>query len=161
MIKLYYALAYPHIQNHIVVWGTAPVYQLKNLIVRINSMLRIIQGVIRVNGRPTISNNELYKQLGFLKLTSVFKYNLFKFLRLLLTGELPELWNILLYTHIAPHSYNTRQIRFRHPALTCEGERRALSHKLILLYESVPRNMLEINLGSSLKIFKRSLMDCQ
>ena len=124
-------------------------------------MLRIIQGVVRVNGRPTVSNNELYKQLGLLKLTSVFKYNLFKFLRLLLSGELPEFWNILLSTHIAPHSYNTRQIRFRHPALTCEVERRALSHQLILLYESVPRNILEMNLGSSLKIFKRSLMDSQ
>ena len=80
-------------------------------------MLRIIQGVVRVNGRPTVSNNEFYKQFGLLKLTSVFKYNLFKFLRLLLSGELPEFWNILLSTHIAPHSYNTRQIGFRHPAL--------------------------------------------
>ena len=124
-------------------------------------MLRIILGVVRVNGRPTVSNNELYKQLGLLKLTSVFKYNLFKFLRLLLSGELPEFWNILLSTHIATHSYNTRQIRFRHPALTCEVERRALSHQLILLFESVPRNILEMNLGSSLKIFKRSLMDSQ
>ena len=34
LIKLYYALAYPHIQNHIAVWGAAPVYQLKNLTVR-------------------------------------------------------------------------------------------------------------------------------
>ena len=160
LIKLYYALAYPHIQNHIVVWGAAPVYQLRNLMVRINNILRIILGVIRVNGRLTVSNNELYKQLGLLKLTSVFKYNLFKFLGLLLSGELPEFWNILLSTHIAPHSYNTRQIRFRHPALMCEVERRALSHQLILLYESVPRNILEMSIGSSLKIFKRSLLIC-
>ena len=124
-------------------------------------MLRIIQGVVRVNGRPTVSNNELYKQLGLLKLTSVFKYNLFKCLRLLLSGELPEFWNILLSTHMALHAYNTRQIRFRHPSLTCEIERRALSHQLILLYEIVPRNILEMNLGSSLKIFKKSLMDSQ
>ena len=124
-------------------------------------MLRIIQGIIRVNGRPTVNDNELYKQLGFLKLTSVFKYNLFKFLRLLLSGTQPEFWNILLSTHIAPHSYNTRQIRFRHPALTCEVERRALSHQLIFLYESVPRNILEMNIESSLKIFKWSLMDSQ
>ena len=107
--------------------GGCPVYQLRNVAVRINNMLRIMQGVIRVNGRPTVSNNELYKQLGFLKLTSVFKYNLFKFLRLLLSRELPEFWNILLSTYIAQHSYNIRQIRFRHPALTCEVERRALS----------------------------------
>ena len=161
LIKLYYALAYPHIQNHIVVWGAAPVYQLRNLMVRINNMLRIRLGVIRVNGRHTVSNNELYKQLGLLKLTNVFKYNLFKFLGQLLSGELPEFWNILLSTHIAPHSYNTRQIRFRHPALTCEVERRTLSHQLILLYESIPRNILEMSTGSSLKIFKKSLMDSQ
>ena len=31
MMKLYYALAYPHLINHIIVWGAAPVTHLKVL----------------------------------------------------------------------------------------------------------------------------------
>ena len=63
--------------------------------------------------------------------------------------------------HLVPHSYNTRQLGFRHPALVCEVERRALSHQLILLYESIPRSILDMNFRASLRMFKRSLMDTQ
>ena len=161
LLKLYYALAFPHISNHIEVWGASPTSQLRNLYVRINSMLRIILGVTRINGRPTMSNNDLYKQLGLLKLSSVYKYNLFKFLKLLLEGMLPEFWNILMADYVAPHSYNTRQIRLRHPALVCEIERRAMSHQLILLYESVPINILERNYSAAIAQFKRLLIDSQ
>ena len=94
LVKLYYALAYPHISNHIVVWGAAPTSQLKNLTVRINNMLRMILGVVKINGRPTISNKELFKQLELLNLTSIYKYNLFKLLKLLLDGKLPAFWNL-------------------------------------------------------------------
>ena len=66
LVKLYYALAYPHISSHIIVWGSSPANHLNNLIIRIN-MLRIILGVTRVNGRPIMSNNELQYMfsLGF------------------------------------------------------------------------------------------------
>ena len=161
LVKLYYALAYPHITNHIIVWGSSPSNHLINLIVRINNMLRIILGVTRVNDRPTMSNDELYKSLGLLKLNSIFKYNLFKFLRLLLDDKLPEFWNILLSENIASHRYNTRQLRFRHPALTCEIERRALSHQLIILYESVPRNIFEMSYAASQTTFKNLLLGNQ
>ena len=141
--------------------GRAPASHLNILTVRVNNLLRVIQGVTTVNGRPTVSNDDLYKQLGLLKLKSVFKYNLFRFLRLLVDGELPEFWNLLMSEYISPHSYNTRQLRFRHPALVCEIERRALSHQLILLYESIPRGILEMSPGASLKAFKKSLMETQ
>ena len=159
LVKLYYALAYPHIVNHIIVWGSSPPYHLQNLLVRINNMLRVILGVKRVNGRPTMSNAQLYKKLGLLSLPDIYKYNLFKFLKLLIDGSMPEFWNILLSEHVANHSYNTRQLRFRHPALTCEIERRALPHQLILLYEDVPRHILGMSYTASLKAFKKSLVD--
>ena len=161
LLKLYFALAYPHIQNHIVVWGASPASHLKVLDVRINNMLRVIQGVARVNGRPTVSNDDLYKQLGLLNLTSIFRYNLFKLLRFLIDGKLPDFWNILMAEYLTSHSYNTRQLRFRHPSLLCEIERRALSHQLILLYESVPRLIMDSNPTTSLKMFKKSLLVTQ
>ena len=161
LVKLYYALAYPHISNHIVVWGAAPPSQLKDLLVRINNMLRIILGVMKINGRPTMSNKELFKQLGLLNLTSIYKYNLFELLKLLLDGKLPEFWNLLMAPYVASHTYSTRQIGLRHPALVCEVERRALSHQLILLYENVPRNILECDYTTALKQFKKFLSDSQ
>ena len=161
LVKLYYALAFPHISNHIVVWGSAPAYHLKNLTVRVNNMLRIILGIVKVNGRPIISNAELYKQLGLLNVRSVYQHNLFKLLRLLLDGELPEFWNILLAENLTSRVYNTRQSRFRHPALVCEVERRALPHQLILLHECIPKTLLEMNFTTSLKLYKKSLLESQ
>ena len=55
-MKLYHALAYPHIQNHIIVWGAAPASHLKTLEVRINNMLRVILGVTRINGRAALTS---------------------------------------------------------------------------------------------------------
>ena len=141
--------------------GCFSTFSLKNLSIRINNLLRIILGVTRVNGRLTMSNTDLYKNLGLLKLSSIYRYSLFKFLRLLLDGKLPEFWNMLLSEQLMNHAYNTRQPRFRHPALTCEIERRALPHQLILLYESVPREVLEKSNASSLTVFKKSLLHNQ
>ena len=161
LVRLYYALAFPHISNHITVWGAAPAYQLNTLSVRINNLLRVILGVTRVNGRPTMSNDNLYKQLGLMKLNSVYRYNLFKFLKLLLDGKMPNFWTILMSEYVSSHSYNTRQIRFRHPALVCEIERRAMSHQLILLYESVPKDIVDSSYSSAIKQFKSLLIGSQ
>ena len=124
-------------------------------------MLRTILGVTRTNGRPNISNNELFKQLGLLKLNSIHKYELFKFLKLLLDGKLPEFWHILMAEYMTSHTYNTRQIRLRHPALVCEVERRALPHQLIVLYEDIPSNILEENYSIAVKHYKKFLLDGQ
>ena len=45
MMKLYYALAYPHLINHIIVWRATPVTHLKVLSTRLNNMLRVILGI--------------------------------------------------------------------------------------------------------------------
>lgn len=161
LIKLYYALVYPHLSGHIVIWGSSPPSHLKQLTVRLNTLLRTILGVEWVNGRPQTGNNELYSQLGLLKLNSIYKLNLFKLLRLLLDGELPEFWELLLASHLTPHAYNTRGIRFRHPNIVCEVERRALSYQLILMLEELSPSMLEISFKASIKQFKKSLLTGQ
>ena len=65
LIKLYYALVFPHLSNHVIVWGSAPPSHLKVLTVRVNNILRTILGVTWENNRPTVSNNELYMNLNF------------------------------------------------------------------------------------------------
>ena len=108
IFKRYYALIYPHMNNHVIILGSAPPFHLNPLTVCINNLLRTILGAIRANGRPTRSVDYLYQQLGFLKLDGLFRYNLYKFLRLLLDGDLPALAHVLLGDHIKTHSYNTR-----------------------------------------------------
>ena len=146
MMKLYYALAFPHLNNHVVIWGSSPPFHMKNLSIRVNNMLRVIFGVRWVNARPTVGTNMLYKSRNLLKVVSIFRYNLFKLLRHLLDGRLPDFYGMLLEPYISTHSYQTRGGRFLHPALVCEVERRALPHQLILLYDSLPDNILNMNM---------------
>ena len=158
LIKLYYALVFPHLNNHVIVWGSAPPSHLRLLTVRINNLLRTMLGVRWENGRPLMSNNELYKQLNLLNLNSIFKINLYRLLRLLLDGKLPEFWQLLLANHVTTHSYNTRNLRFRHPNIVCEIERRALSYQLIKMLDELPPNILEMSFKASLKLFKKLLL---
>ena len=80
LLKLYFALVYPHLTNH-VVWGSSPPSQLKKLLVRINTLLRTILGITWVNGRPLLHNSELYKQLRLMNFNSIYKLNIFKLFR--------------------------------------------------------------------------------
>ena len=161
LIKLYYALVYPHLCNHITVWGSAPPSHLKILVVRTNNTLRTILGVLWENNRPVLSNDELYRKLNLLKLNNIFRLNLYKLLRLLLDGELPKFWQLLLANYVTRHEYNTRGVRFRHPNIVCELERRALSYQLILMLDNLPSYFLETNFKTSLRHFKRALLEEQ
>ena len=161
LIKLYYALVYPHLSGHIVVWGSAPPTHLRYLIVRVNNLLRTILGVTWENGRPSMGTNEMYRDLGLLQLKNIYKFNLYKLLRLLIDGELPEFWELLLSRYTTPHAYNTRHVRFRHPNINCEVERRALSYQLILMLEDLPPNILDMGFQASVKQFKTRLLTSQ
>ena len=57
LIKLYKALVFPHLINHVVIWGSAPQCHLKVLVTRVNNLLRVILGVRWVDGRPTVCTN--------------------------------------------------------------------------------------------------------
>ena len=161
LIKVYFGLAHPHLTSHLIIWGAAPPSHMKALQIRINNMLRIILGVAWMNGRPLATTRELYERLGLLNLDSLFKYNLYKFLHLMLDGKLPDFMGLLLTDHVTVHAYNTRQIRYRHPALSCEVERRALPHQLIVLYESLPNDVLTLAMNTSLRRFKTLLYETQ
>ena len=161
MMKLYYALVFPHLINHVIIWGSAPNCHLKVLSTRLNNLLRVILGVKWVNYRPVISTQDMYNQNKVLKLESIFKYCLYKFLRQLVDGHLPEFYNSLLEPHTSLHAYGTRGRRFRHPALVSEVERKFLPHQLILLYDSLPDEIFNVNLTVSLETFKTLLLSNQ
>ena len=161
LLKLYQALALPHVNLHLEIWGSSPAYQINILEVKMNNLLRIIFGIFRLNGVPTMSTHLMYNTFGVLRFRSLFKLSLLKLLRALIDGRNPELFNILLRPYLISHNYGTRGGRFRHPRLTCEIERRFLPHQLILLYEELPGVLFENSTSCSIRSFKHSLLDNQ
>ena len=161
LVKLYQALAVPHINLHLEIWGSAPIYLLNTLETKMNNLLRIIFGIYRVNGIPTMGTREMYNTNRILRLKSIYQLRLFKFLRALLDGRIPELYDLLLRPYIAHHNYGTRGGQFRHPNLTCEIERRFLSYQLIIMYEQLPDHFFVNLLSPSLRSFRQYLLNIQ
>ena len=147
--------------NHVVVWGSAPPSNLKILTVRLNNMLRVILGVRWIDGRPNMHTTEMYKNNNEMKLESIFQLCLFKLIKQLLDGKLPDMFRYLLEPHLSRRSYNTRNGPFRHPAQTNEVERRSLPHQLISLHDLVPAQYLNQGPHLAIKEFKRYLLDTQ
>ena len=161
LFKLFYALAYPHLINHIVIWGSAPASHLKVLTTRMNNMLRVILGVKWTDGRPNLNTDVMYRRNDVMKVESIYRYCLFKLLKKLLDGGCPEMFGYLLEPHLSLRNYETRNGIFRHPALACEVERRSLPHQLIKLYDSIPADLLNQSFNLSVKNFKRYLLNDQ
>ena len=161
LCKLYYALVYPHLNLNIVIWGSAPEFHIRPLKTRLNNLLRLILGVTWENNRPNCSTADLFKILSFLNIFSIFKLNLFKFLKLILDGNLPIFYNLLLARYETPHGYSTRRMGFRCPNVTCEIERRGLSYQLILLLEELPAGLINMSYTSAVKHLKRALLNGQ
>ena len=84
LLKLYQALALPHVNLHLEIWGASPTYQMNILEVKINDLLRTIFGIFRVNGVPSMGTLEMHKSFSVLRLGSLYKLCLFKLLRALL-----------------------------------------------------------------------------
>ena len=161
LVKLYYALVYPHLNASIIVWGSAPESHLRPLQVRLNNLLRTILGVTWDGVRPSMNTTKIFNVLSFLRLPNIFKLNLFKFLKLLLDGKLPVFWELLMARYVTPHSYSTRRVGFRCPDVSCEVERRGLSYQLIMLLEELPAGVLDLNFNLSKRRFKRILLEGQ
>ena len=153
LIKLYSSLALPHLMHHIIIWGSAPACQMERLFKRVNNLLRRILRIHWVNERPLVGTNELYKTLGIFNLNSLYKLCIFKFLRQLLDGRNPDLYDMLLRPYLSNHNYGTRGNVFRHPAFVCEIDRRFLPHQMIILYEDLPQEILNNSITSSVTYF--------
>ena len=141
--------------------GSAPAYQTRHLHVRINNLLRIILGVQWEDGRPLTRTDAMYESLDVLKLPSLYKFNLFKLLRQLLDGRYPDMFNTLLRPFISTHTYEMRRRMFLHPPLTCEVERRFLTHQMIIMHDTLPRELLDGTLPYCLRSFKLKLLNEQ
>ena len=91
-------------------------------------------------------------------LKNIFKLQLFKFMVLMLKGELSEFYDQLLRPYHLPHVYNTRSQLFRYPMLTCEVERRAVPFQIISLHKKIPTHFyVDESVSSSVRKYKKFL----
>ena len=126
LLLLYFAFILPHLTLHIEICGAATDCHLRKIAVRQNQILRTILGIGYIEFIPTVGTGEMYRNLKVLTVKNLFKLQLFK---------LPMFYDMILRPLLLPHSYNTQTRKFRHPLLSCEVERRAIAHQIILLYE--------------------------
>ena len=159
---LYHSFILPHLTLHIVLWGTAPEVYINKLRIKQNKLLRAILNVEVVNGVPQQRSMDMYSDLRILTVNNLFRFQLFRFLNLLLNGSLPSFYNLLLRPLLTNHNYGTRTRRFRHPLVVCEVERRAVAHQLVLMYEDIDPNFYNsVNIQKALKQYKIFLLDEQ
>ena len=102
---LYYSLVYSRIHYGISAWGTASEVKLKQLRVRLNTILRI-------TGKKDYNTpiTELYQHLNFLVLDDIYKLELAKIMYLLHHNDLPPVLNNSFTKLKSIHSHDTRQL---------------------------------------------------
>ena len=162
LILLYFTFILPHLTLHIEIWGAAPDCHLRKLAVRQNQILRTILGIRYIDFIPTVRTEEMYRNLKVLTIKNLFKLQLFRFMVLLLNDELPMFYNMILRPLLLPYGYNTRGRKFRHPLLSCEVERRAIAHQIILLYEETPSAYYEdVSICKAKQLYKDFLLSLQ
>ena len=104
----------------------------------------------------------MYKTLNTLTVRNLYKLNMFRFLMMMLRGDLPYFYNALMRPLEIAHIYNTRALTFRHPLITRETERRSIVHQLVLLHEAVsPEIYMDKSLRVALTHFKKALLESQ
>ena len=161
LVLLYHTFILPHLMLHIVLWGTAPEVYMSKLRIKQNKLLRAILNVEVVNGIPQQRSMAMYNNLGLLTISNLFRFQLFRFLNLLLNGSLPSFYNLLLRPLLSNHNYGTRTRRFRHPLVVCEVERRAVAHQLVLMYDAIGDDFYNYSIQKALKQYKRFLLSEQ
>ena len=162
LLLLYFALILPHLTLHIVIWGAAPDTYIKKLMIKQNKLLRAMLGVETVNGRPLVQTKDMYKNLGLLTVESLYKLHLFKFMVLVLKGNLPSFYELLIRPLLYSHNYHTRRGSFRHPLVVCEVERRGVTHQLVLLYDEIqPEFYIDVSVHTAANKYKKALLSSQ
>ena len=154
LISIFNSLVLPALYQNIIIWGYLPQYQINQINVKINRILRCILGV-RFDDffQPNIPTNDMYKMLNILKFKDLYNLSLLKFLHFILYKR-PELFEFY-FSHLLPdHSYSTRNIRIRLPITRLEIEKRSTVFRLCVLINEVHNKFI---LPKSMIILKKIL----
>ena len=143
LVKLYYAFAFPHINLHILTWGSAPPTHLNALQVAQNNLMR---NIFRTN-----SINFIYNQTGILNINSLYNLKLAVFMFQQLLGN--DLFSPLLRGMEWGHTYNTRRINVvRRPLARVSFNQRFWFSRGLRLWDSLP---IAVKNSLSVKQFRK------
>ena len=160
LLLLYNSLVYPKIIPNIIIWGAAPLIHTNKIQIKMNKILRTILK-IRSNSNyvPTVSTNEMYKSVSFLKFKDIFNYFLLKFLHNCLYKDF-GIFNDYFSQYLPQHTYLTRNRRINLPQIRLEIERQSTVFQTCKLFDELPQEFLEPQSWQSLKKkFKESVLN--
>ena len=151
LLTIYYSLVYSLVSQNIVIWGSVPEVNVKNIKICLNKILRSILKVeYDENNIPLVPTNEMYKSLNLLKFEDIYKYFLLKFVHLVLYGK-----NDMFDKHLLPlmprHRYNTRNSRINLPDVRLQIEKQSTVFQMCKLINELPNYLLTPQSKCSLK----------
>lgn len=150
LITLYYSFIYPHYTYCIEVWGkAADVY--------INSIWKLQKRIIRIitSSQYRAETNPLYKKLNFLKLSSIYSFQINIFLFKFIKGMLPEIFDNLFERNMVVSVRNTRhKYKLRVPIYRLNISQNTIRFQGVKEWNSVGDN---IDHYCSLHTFKKRL----
>ena len=148
---IFYALAFPHVNQSIIIWGGAPETTIKPIAIKMNKILRNVMKVrYDSTRRPLIPTNEVYKKLSVLYLNNVFELNLIKFIKSCKEDN-NEIWNKFFKALEPSHHYGTRGNKLRLPNVRTEVEKRGTLFQCVRAWNNLPDS---IELNVSIRTFK-------
>ena len=152
LIKLYNTLIYSYISQNILIWGGASQNKLSSIQIVMNKTLRIILNVkFNENFVPSISTNDMYKQLKLLKLKDIYNYFSLKFIHSFLYGSKSETFYSHFYHLLPQHGYATRGIKMNFPRIRLEILKSLPVYNCVRLINSVPDDLVQPQTEQTLK----------
>ena len=104
LISVYYSLAYFYLQHAILCWENASTKEFNKLQDRQNHLVKTITNNFRLKTRM----KPLFQQLNFLKVDSIFKMEVAKFMGKMHNNQIPKVFLPSFRKISVTHSYTTR-----------------------------------------------------
>ena len=109
LINIYYSLIYSHLVYAIHVWGSACDTELNKILILQKKAVRMItkNDQYPLVPGPLVPSNPIFKELGILKVSDIFKLNVTKFIFSCLSLNIPRIFHDWFTMNHSIHNYNT------------------------------------------------------
>ena len=157
LLKLYYALLYPHITYGIVLWGATPNAQLSRLKTIQNKIIKIIGG-----GEWRERATPYYLQLDILKLDDVYKLEVGKLMFHNNKNNLPKPFEGYFTEAGMNHLHQTRassQKLLKVCRFSKSRYQQSFKYQGVSIWNSIPNNIKQHSFFSFKKKYKKMLID--
>ena len=161
--QIYYNLIYPLISYAILAWGSTYKSHLQKVQIKQNHVARLIF-FVSTYGASTESARPLLNLLDILTVHNVYCLHALKFTHLWHKGLLPNIFHDTFRYAGEIHSYSTRyaaQHNLYKPRVRTNTGKQMFSFAAIDLWQTIPKNLKELNVYAFSKHIKRYLLSNQ